>query len=67
MRARSVLYLCDGKACGDECPNELCHHTAKPEHALHPDRDIAEFETWPDPVEAYRDQGTAILVEPSDG
>lgn len=43
MRVRSILYLCDGKACGDECPNELCHHTTELEHALHPDRDVSEF------------------------
>lgn len=66
MRVRAILYLCDGKACGDECPNELCHRTADPKHALHPDRDLDEFETWLDPVEAYRDQGMTILVEPTD-
>ncbi len=39
----AILYLCDGKACGDECPNELCHHTSKWEHALHKDADPNEF------------------------
>lgn len=29
----TVLYLCDGKACGDECPNEWCKHTSDVRHA----------------------------------
>lgn len=28
-----ILYLCDGKACGDICPNPHCHYTSKIEHA----------------------------------
>lgn len=42
-----TLYLCDGKACGEECPNEDCHHTIRLEHALHPDADPSEFERMP--------------------
>lgn len=60
MRVRSILYLCDGKACGDECPNELCHHTAKLEHALHPDRDVGEFGA------IAEGDDSVLLVEPSD-
>lgn len=60
MKVRAILYLCDGKACGDECPNELCHHTNKLEHALHPNRDTSEFVTISDP-------DGDLLVEPRDG
>ena len=60
MRVRSILYMCDGKACGDECPNELCHHTTKLEHALHPDRDVSEFGTLAE------GDDSVLLVEPSD-
>lgn len=56
---RSILYLCDGRACGDECPNEMCHHTNKWEHALHKDADPNKFRriATPDGV---------ILWEPDD-
>ena len=27
------LYLCDGLACGPFCPNDMCKHTTKREHA----------------------------------
>lgn len=30
---RSIMYLCDMKACGDGCPNSLCMYTNKIEHA----------------------------------
>lgn len=60
MRVRAILYLCDGRACGDECPNELCHHTADPKHALHPDRDLDEFMTMSE------SDDTVLLVEPTD-
>lgn len=29
----TVLYLCDRKDCGGECPNELCKHTSDIRHA----------------------------------
>ncbi len=29
----AILYVCDGEACGKECPNEDCHHTSNIEHA----------------------------------
>lgn len=54
-----MLYLCDGKACGDTCPNEDCHHTVKWEHALHKDADPSEFERMP-----IGDR--IMLVEPTD-
>lgn len=57
----SVLYLCDGRACGDTCPNELCHHTNKPEHALHRYADIGGFIARPSRVE-----GKVDLWEPRD-
>lgn len=57
-----VLYLCDGKACGDECPNELCHHTSQWAHALHPDADLKDFATVPN-----QRTGKFDLVEPVDG
>ena len=57
-----VLYLCDGKACGDECPNELCHHTSQWEHALHPSADLKGFATLPN-----QRTGKLDLVEPIDG
>lgn len=56
----SILYLCDGKACGDECPNEDCHHTLQWEHALHKDADVSEFEMVP----AGEDR--LLFVEPYD-
>ena len=59
---RRVLYLCDGRACGDACPNELCHHTTRLEHALHAGRDTSEFIVRPSPVE-----GKVDLWEPTDG
>ena len=57
-----VLYLCDGKACGDECPNELCHHTSDWEHALHRDADLKDFTAMPSPM-----SGKVDLWEPTDG
>lgn len=30
---RITLFLCDGRACGDECPNPECKHTADVNHA----------------------------------
>ena len=60
MKVRGILYLCDGKACGDECPNELCHHTVNLEHALHKDRDISEFCTLAE------GDDSVFLVEPDD-
>ena len=34
-----VTYLCDKKACGDQCPDSvgLCNHTSNKEHAMHKD------------------------------
>ena len=34
-----VTYLCDKKACGDQCPDSegLCNHTFNKEHAMHKD------------------------------
>jgi len=32
-RLKSVAYLCDGLACGDECHNDECKYTLKIEHA----------------------------------
>lgn len=54
----TVIYLCDGKACGDECPNEDCHHTTQWEHALHKDADLKDFVSMP------RGDGKIDLVEP---
>lgn len=31
--SKITLYLCDGKACGDECPNPECKHTTDINHA----------------------------------
>lgn len=28
-----VVYICDGKSCGDECPNPTCHLTHDVKHA----------------------------------
>ncbi len=28
-----ILYLCDGKQCGDSCPNARCKHTSDISHA----------------------------------
>ena len=28
-----IFFLCDRKACGESCPNELCSHTADIFHA----------------------------------
>lgn len=55
-----ILYLCDKKACGETCPNEDCHHTAKVAHALHKDADIDRFERVPV-------DDDLVLVEPADG
>lgn len=30
---RKTFYLCDGKACGDFCPNPNCYHTTDVTHA----------------------------------
>ena len=32
-----ITYLCDKKACGDQCPDfdGLCNHTFNKEHAIH--------------------------------
>ena len=34
-----ITYLCDKKACGDQCPDfaGLCNHTFNKEHAIHKD------------------------------
>ena len=29
----TIFYVCDGEACGPECPNEDCYHTSNIEHA----------------------------------
>lgn len=29
-----IAYLCDGKACGDKCPNKECYHTFDISHAI---------------------------------
>ncbi len=65
MRIRAVLYLCDGKACGEGAycgprGEGECWHTASLEHALHPDRDTSEF------VTLLEGEDTALLVEPRD-
>lgn len=57
-----VLYLCDGKACGETCPNEDCHHTNKYAHALHKDADPDSFMRVPGPT-----AGSIDLWEPYDG
>lgn len=41
---QKVAYICDLKACGDTCPNDMCHHTLDISHAanfecLNPDSD----------------------------
>lgn len=41
---QKVAYVCDLKACGDTCPNDMCHHTFDILHAvnfecLNPDSD----------------------------
>lgn len=56
----NVLYLCDGKACGEECPNEMCHHTTNREHALHKDVDLKDFISRPSPID-----GKVDLWEPT--
>lgn len=61
-----MLYLCDGKACGEGAycgprGEGECWHTAKLEHALHPDRDADEFSTLSESDNAV------LLVEPRDG
>ena len=28
-----IFYICDGKACGEECPNPECKHTSDIKHA----------------------------------
>ena len=65
MKIRAVLYLCDGKACGEGAycgprGEGECWHTASLEHALHPDRDTSEF------VTLQEGEDTALLVEPRD-
>lgn len=54
-----VYYLCDGKACGETCPNSECRHTAKPEHALHKDGDNG--------FDIMVGDGVVELVERDDG
>ena len=34
MNDVSTLYICDRKACGEECPNQECKHTLDPGHAI---------------------------------
>lgn len=34
MIIERILYECDRKACGELCPNEMCHLTAKVSHAV---------------------------------
>ena len=59
---KDVLYLCDGKACGGECPSaNLCHHTTKWEHALHKDADVSGFDKVP------IGENELLLVELYDG
>ena len=58
----NVLYLCDGRACGEECPNDECHHTNKWEHALHKDVDLKDFISRP----SSREAGKVDLWEPMD-
>ncbi len=31
---KQVLYICDGKACGENHECDLCHHTTDIEHAV---------------------------------
>ena len=31
---QKVAYVCDLKACGDTCPNDMCHHTFDILHAV---------------------------------
>ena len=64
---RSVVYLCDGKACEepDFCMfngTGECRHTTDLEHALHKDIDISSFIAYPIPGE-----GKVDLWEPFDG
>lgn len=33
-KKRVVLYECDLEACGDECPNPMCHYTVDISHAV---------------------------------
>ena len=56
-----MLYLCDGRACGDGCPNGDCHHTKDYAHALHKDADLNGFERRP------LGDGVMVLVEPLEG
>lgn len=30
----NIYYICDGKACGDNCPNVFCFRTSNIEHAI---------------------------------
>lgn len=58
----TILYLCDGKACGETCPNEDCHHTHQWEHALHKEVDVEKFAVMP----GCGDSDAMLLVEPLD-
>ena len=55
-----ICYLCDGKACGEVCPNDLCHHTYQYSHALNKDADLDTFERMP------LGDGVVVLWEPYD-
>lgn len=33
-KTEDVLYLCDGKRCGDSCPSTECKHTSDISHAI---------------------------------
>lgn len=45
---QKIAYICDLKACGDTCPNDMCHHTFDISHAanfecLSPDSDEKRY------------------------
>lgn len=45
---QKVAYICDLKACGDTCPNDMCHHTFDISHAanfecFNPDSDDKRY------------------------
>lgn len=47
-KCQKVAYICDLKACGDTCPNDMCHHTFDISHAanfecLNPDSDEKRY------------------------
>lgn len=53
---QSILYLCDGKMCGDDCPNIDCMHTSDIRHAKNFKKQSFTDEYWEedDALVSYR-------------